>query len=179
MLWSVSVATNPFFGFLKSIFQGGKRIVVAHEYERHPRPKMPEVQTIDAEVEIANQEEWIDLFCLLQDTAINTITRRAVLWFEYDDDEKHDKTLIYQLRVALRAVGHKIEHICYNIEHVGGDNIAKVIGVEIETTIPESVMKGVNTLYRKWAAETKSHNHVESDSESESESDEPDENPSN
>jgi hypothetical protein len=142
---------------------------------------MPEVQTIDTEDDIDNVEEWIDLFCLLQDTNINNLTKCAVLYYEYDDDEKYDRSLIYQLRVALRAVGHKLDYINYVIKHVGVNNIAKVVGVEISTTIPEDVMKRVTKLYREWADDTKDHEHVEdSDSESDSDSDsQPDDEPSN
>ena len=139
---------------------------------------MPEVQTTDAEVEIVNQDEWIDLFCLLQDTAINQYTKRAWLYYEYDENDKYDRTLIYQLRVALRAVGHKLEYINYRVKHVGQNNIAKVVGVEIETTIPDDVMIRISKLYREWADETKDHEHIEDDSDNESESGD-DDNPSN
>lgn len=133
---------------------------------------MPEVQTT---AEMDNEEEWIDLFTLIETT--NIISDRAWLYYEYDENEKHDKTLIYQLRLALRAVGHKIVRIHYSLLH-DDDDIAKVVQLDIETTVEGDEWKAAARRYTKWCEKTKTHEHIQDDSDSESESGD-DENPSN
>lgn len=107
----------------------------------------------------------------------------AWFYFEYafkrEEGEHHNATLIYNLRVALRAVGHKITNIHYTL----CDN--EPFQVEITTSIPRDEWSVAKEIYSKWCEETKTHRHADSDfddneSESESESEsEPDENPSN
>jgi len=122
-----------------------------------------------------SDDAWIDLCCMLEETGY----LRDCAWFhfqyDFENNERHNPTLIYNLRVALRAVGHKITNIHYTL--CGNEPFQ----VEITTTIPRDEWSVAKVLYENWCRETKTNTHADSefdDSDEESES-EPDENPSN
>jgi hypothetical protein len=126
-----------------------------------------------------SDDAWIDLCCMLETTGYYRDC--AWFYFQYDleEGERHNATLIYNLRVAVRAVGHKITNIHYTL----CDN--ETFQLEITTSIPRDEWQVAKVLYENWCKETKTnHNHhsdseySESESESDSES-ETEENPTN
>jgi hypothetical protein len=120
------------------------------------------------ELQMSNQEEWIDVATLSGSSAI-TKEGFAVLYWNYDSDlnEKHDETLRYKLRVALRGVGHKITKV---ITTYDSDN-ETVVAIGFITTITKDEWDEANRLYNEWVDETHENEDV-SDDESESESSE-------
>jgi len=115
-----------------------------------------------------SDDAWIDLCCMLEGTGYYHDC--AWFYFQYDleEGERHNDTLIYNLRVAVRAVGHKITNINYGL---CGDNVFEV---DITTTIPRDEWKVATVLYENWCKETKTHYRMEEMEESETE-----ENPTN
>lgn len=104
-----------------------------------------------------SDDAWIDFQCLTDDFAIKD--NLVIIYYNYDDDEKHDPALIYQLRVAMRAVGHKINSIHYTL----GKEDHKIVLVEILTSISRDEWLNSCKMYRTWAEKTKSHEIVEDD----------------
>lgn len=116
-----------------------------------------------------SDDAWIDL-CVLAENGSGYYKDSAFFFFQYDEDEEHDPALIYNLRVALRSVGHKITRIHYTL--VDG----KAFQVDIYTTVPRDEWTNARKLYGEWCIATKTHEHFQdsdcdndSDTESESE----------
>lgn len=119
---------------------------------------------------MTNQEEWIDLVSLVESTTYQQ--GKIVFYFEYDEDERSDRTLKYKLRVAIRSVGHKITALTSTFYSNGNLHL-----LEIRTTITDKEFDSAIKVYNNWIHDVEALEY-ECDSESESESDEND-NPSN
>jgi hypothetical protein len=130
---------------------------------------MPNIKPISS----AMKEAWIDLECLSQSATIEN--GFAVLYWEYCNRDgsidPEDHTLRYKLRVALRAVGHKITKYITTYNDDG-----KLTFLEVVTSITEDEYMEAGRLYNKWVGETQEEEYVH-DSESECECEH--ENPSN
>lgn len=145
--------------------------MVSHECERHPRPKMPEREMTEQQ-----KEAWIDLVTLA--TRITWCACNGCVVIEHHDVKTKD-LFLYQLRVALRAVGHKITEWTRATEE-NTENQAIICNTSIDDE--ETYIDALN-VFDDWCCETDGYCPCdcrdECDCKSESESDEPDENPSN
>ena len=117
-------------------------------------------------------EDWIDLASLYSSSFFN----QGSLVLDYDwngeDEMNTEKTILHQLRKALRKVGHKITKMRSGYR---GD---KRVWTLYHTTITEEEGEKMRILWNDWLGEVAEEQYLDSDSESESD-DSDDDNPSN
>jgi uncharacterized lipoprotein YehR (DUF1307 family) len=132
---------------------------------------MPEVQLTNKQ-----KEAWIDLVTLATRITYQICECKERVVIEHHNIQTSEMFL-YQLRVALRAVGHKMTSWTTATEDNGKD-----IVICYTTITNADVYKQAINLWEEWISETGVDDDCdcrdECDCESESES-EPDENPSN
>lgn len=116
-----------------------------------------------------NKDKWIDLVSLAQRFYPCEDCKRGVI---EDKSLISEELYLYNLRIALRSVGHKITKIskCWNKD---GD----LDVICYKTTINEQEYETAMKWFDDWIAETTIHRH-ENESESESESDNENDDPS-
>ena len=122
----------------------------------------------------AMKQKWIDLSCLIQSSFISTCDKKMVITLQYPKkyEQPDDVNPSYNLRIALRSVGHKINRVK---KIYGGDYLAFVY---YSTSVSEEEHEKMRIYYNEWIDETHTYDYIdedtdcESDSESESESEE-------
>jgi hypothetical protein len=114
-----------------------------------------------------SDDAWIDLQSLIHSSTIKD--GLVNLYYAYDSDGRYDESLRYKLRVALRAVGHKITKYKYAF-----DRNLKVVLFDVYTTITKEEDDRMTKLYKDWLEEVAGDDEYYSDSE-ETDSEEEDE----
>jgi hypothetical protein len=120
-----------------------------------------------------NKELWIDLHSLITTSSFDGDSDCMVADYHYERDdgslEPCDDTLIYKLRIALRAVGHKITKISsgFNTQY-------RCVWKEIYTTVNKSEWEESTKLYNTWVNEVCVERYEVTDTDEEEEEEEQD-----
>jgi hypothetical protein len=91
-----------------------------------------------------SDDAWIDLMCLIQSSTIKDGLWNIYYCYARGEDD-YDETLRYKLRVALRAVGHKITKYKYVY-----DSSDQIRVFDVWTTVTEEELKHATKLYKDW-----------------------------
>ena len=120
----------------------------------------------------AVKDKWIDLIILMESCKIEN--GKAVFCYE---GETINPTLMYQIRIALRAVGHTLTGYCKNYNHH-----QQLTMIEFITTISKDECEQATKWANEWMKKTETlyydsdcdcDTNCDSDTESESESEDP------
>lgn len=115
----------------------------------HKAPKMPEI----------SDEAWIDFESLTTSGFIDH-DNLMTFYFEYDEDEKYDQTIKFKMRLAVRAVGHKITRMEKRFNKNGDLYI-----IYFKTTITVDEATRAMKLYNDWLGEVEECEYDDSDDE--------------
>jgi len=112
------------------------------------------------------KEKWIDLYSLI--SCSGYINDKLCIFYQYGDNHPYRlyTSTTYDLRIALRSVGHKITK---KITHMYD---LEVVMIEYHTSITKEEDKVATKWWNEWVGETHEEEYTETDSEDESDSDE-------
>ena len=112
-----------------------------------------------------DKELWNDLHTLVPCATLD----RGFLYIHYQYTEKYpqanpDPTL-YNLRIALRALGFKITRIVKTM------NSSTVTMMTIQTNVPSDLYEKTMSIYNDWIGSVEEDEYCDSDSDSDSDND--------